>query len=277
MRTERESCRTTTTAVEPAVVGMRKLGVTIAAPCFNEEPALRYLRKRLRTAKQVLGKNYEVHLILVDDGSTDSTWRTMVELFRDEPNCTLLQHPTNLGVAATILTGIRKAETEIVCSIDCDCTYDPCELGKLVPMLTSGVDLVTGSPYHPLGRVLGVPRWRLALSKTASSLYRRVLRHKLYTYTSCFRVYRRSAILSLDLRENGFTGIAELIGKLDLQGFTIVECPTSLEARVQGASKMKIGRVLVGHLYLLSRLLAARAKKLFDDRPTETEPVKSEE
>lgn len=277
MRTEQESFGTAAAVAEPVIASTRRPGVTIVVPCFNEEPALPYLRNRLRSAGDVLGKEYEVHLLLIDDGSTDSTWQTMLELFRDEPNCRLLQHPTNLGVAAAILTGIRGAETEIVCSIDCDCSYDPHELTRLVPMLTSGVDLVTGSPYHPLGKVLDVPRWRLALSKTASSLYRLVLRQKLYTYTSCFRVYRRSAILSLDLRENGFTGVAELIGKLDSQGSAIVECPTSLEARVQGASKMKIVRVLGGHLYLLGQLLAARGKKPFSHRPTGSEPVKSEE
>jgi hypothetical protein len=130
-------------------------------------------------------------------------------------------------------------------------------------MLTPGVDLVTGSPYHPLGKVRDVPRWRLTLSKVASSLYRRVLRNKLYTYTSCFRVYRRSAILNLDLKQNGFLGIAELIVKLDLQGSVIVECPASLEGRVSGTSKMKIIRVIAGHLCLLSQLLALRGRQRF--------------
>jgi glycosyltransferase involved in cell wall biosynthesis len=227
-------------------------------PCFNEESVLPHLRNRLRSVRQLLRREYEVFLILADDGSTDNTWQIMVDLFGSDPDCTLIRQPKNIGVAATILNGIRRAKTEVVCSIDCDCTYDPDELGKLVPRLTTGVDLVTGSPYHPLGRVQEVPRWRLALSKTASGLYRRVLRQKLYTYTSCFRVYRRSAILKLDLRRNGFLGIAELIAKLDLQGSMIVECPTSLQVRVYGTSKLKIVRVLVGHLCFLSQLLALR-------------------
>src|SRR5262249_45432502 len=155
------------------------------------------------------------------------------------------------------------ARTEIVCSIDCDCTYDPSQLACLVPALTTHTDLVTGSPYHPAGRVFGVPTWRLFLSRTASYLYRRVLRQKLHTYTSCFRVYRRSAVLQLDLKCNGFLGIAELIGKLDLNGFTIAECPANLTARAHGVSKMKTTRVLVGHLFLLCELLVLRAQRQF--------------
>ncbi len=245
-----------------------KTSLTIVVPCFNEEPVLPYLRDTLCSVRQFLGKNYDVHVIIVDDGSTDGTWPLLQHLLQPEPNCHLVRHRSNLGVAAAILAGIRAADTEIVCSIDCDCTYDPHELERLVPMLTPGVDLVTGSPYHPLGKVLGVPRWRLALSKVASSLYRLVLRHKLYTYTSCFRVYRRSAILNLDLKQNGFLGIAELIGKLDLQGSVIVECPASLGGRVLGTSKMKIIRVIAGHLCLLSQLLAVRGRQRFL-RPTQ--------
>lgn len=250
-----------TAVVEPGDAELRKLAISIVVPCFNEEPALLSLRERLRGMNAFLRVKYDVRLVLVDDGSTDNTWLLMSDLFGAEPNCKLVRQPKNLGVAATILNGIRAADTEIVCSIDSDCTYDPRELGKLVPMLTSGVDLVTGSPYHPLGEVHDVPRWRLALSKTASSLYRRVLRHKLYTYTSCFRVYRRSAILKVDLKSGGFLGIAELISKLESQGSNIVECPTTLGVRAQGTSKMKVARVLLGHLFLLSQLLAARGQK----------------
>jgi glycosyltransferase involved in cell wall biosynthesis len=241
-----------------------KTGITIVVPCFNEELALRNLRDRLQAVKESLGRTYNVSIFIVDDGSTDNTWKLMHELFGSDQDCVLLRQPRNLGLAAAILRGIRQAKTEIVCSIDSDCTYDPQELHKLLPMLTDGVDLVTASPYHPLGMVLDVPQWRLALSKTASSLYRQILKHKLYTYTSCFRVYRRSAILGLDLKQNGFLGTAELLGKLEMQGSKIVECPTTLGVRVQGVSKMRTVRVLVGHLYLLGQLLAARGhQKLF--------------
>jgi glycosyltransferase involved in cell wall biosynthesis len=241
-----------------------RTNITIIVPCFNEELGLANLHARLLAVKESLGQLYNVSAILVDDGSTDQTWELMQNYFGKDPDCVLLQQPQNLGLAAAILRGIRTAKTEVVCSIDSDCTYDPEELHKLLPLLTEDVDLVTGSPYHPLGKVRDVPEWRLALSKAASSLYRQVLKHKLYTYTSCFRVYRRSAILRLNLRQRGFLGIAELLGKLELQGSKIVECPTTLGVRVQGVSKMRTARVMVGHIFLLGRLLAHRGhQKLF--------------
>jgi glycosyltransferase involved in cell wall biosynthesis len=247
-------------AVRPTV----RTDITIIVPCFNEELGLANLHARLLAVKQSLGQLYSVSTILVDDGSNDQTWELMQTYFGADPDCVLLRQPQNLGLAAAILRGIRTAKTEVVCSIDSDCTYDPEELHKLLPLLTADVDLVTGSPYHPLGEVRDVPQWRVVLSKTASSLYRRVLKHKLYTYTSCFRVYRRSAILNLDLRQNGFLGIAELLGKLELRGSKIVECPTTLGVRVQGVSKLRTARVMVGHIFLLGRLLAHRGhQKLF--------------
>jgi len=179
-----------------------------------------------------------------------------------QPDSKLIRKSKNQGVAAAILTGIRHAQTDVVCSIDCDCTYDPHQLEKLIPQLTEGVDLVTGSPYHPQGRVFNVPAWRLLLSRVASFLYRCVLKQKLYTYTSCFRVYRRSAVVKLDVKETGFLGIAELLGKLDLQGSKIVECPTTLEARLLGESKMKTVRTIVGHFYLLGVLSATRVRQM---------------
>jgi glycosyltransferase involved in cell wall biosynthesis len=251
-------------AISDAARPIVKTDITIIVPCFNEELGLASLHSRLLAVRDSLSQFYRVGTILVDDGSTDQTWNLMQAHFGGDPDCVLLQQPQNLGLAAAILLGIRTAKTEVVCSIDSDCTYDPEELHKMLPLLTADVDLVTGSPYHPLGEVRDVPKWRLALSKTASSLYRRVLKHKLYTYTSCFRVYRRSAILRLDLRQNGFLGIAELLGKLELQGSKIVECPTTLGVRVQGVSKMRTARVMVGHIFLLGRLLAHRGhQKLF--------------
>lgn len=235
--------------------------VTIVVPCFNEEPTLPYLANTLASVTQELTRSYDVFFVFVDDGSSDRTWEVLHRLFGCRPECKLVKQERNLGVAAAILNGIRHAHTEIVCSMDCDCTYDPHQLARLIPMLADGVDLVTGSPYHPRGRVLNVPRWRLSLSKAASWLYRRVLHHKLATYTSCFRVYRRSAVLGLNLKEKGFLGVAEMIGTLDLRGSRIVECPTVLEVRMLGQSKMKTLRTIFGHFRILSRLWLSRASR----------------
>ena len=232
--------------------------VSIVIPCYNEEAALPYLANTLRSVEANLNENYHAGFVFVDDASTDKTFEKLNELFGERENVKIIRHQMNKGVAAGIMTGIKSAGTEIVCSMDCDCTYDPHELKNMIPLLADGVDLVTASPYHNLGGVRNVPEWRLFLSKGASFLYRRTLRSKLDTYTSCFRVYRRSSVVDLEIKEKGFLGVAELLGKLDLRGGKIIEYPAVLEVRLFGFSKMKTARTIFGHLGLLSRLSKER-------------------
>ena len=228
--------------------------VTLVVPCYNEEHSLPYLANTLRSVRAALSRNYEIDAIFVDDHSSDRTWQVLDELFAGQPDVVRIRHETNRGVAASILTGLRQAGTEIVCSIDCDCSYDPHDLASMIPLLRDDVALVTASPYHPDGRVHNVPAWRLVLSKTLSRMYRIVLRQPLHTFTSCFRVYRRSALIGTQPERGGFLGIAELIGRLALSGAEIVEHPATLEVRVLGHSKMKILQTIRGHLGLIASL-----------------------
>ncbi len=242
------------TAGDPA----ERTPITIVIPCYNEELIIPYLANTLESVLNKFQARYESRLIFVDDGSKDGTWKALWKTFGAMPNARVLRHDRNRGVAAAVLTGVHAAETSIVCTMDCDCSYDPHDLGVMVPLLTRDVDLVTASPYHPQGEVRNVPAWRLGLSRSASFLYRRVLHNKIHTYTSCFRVYRREAVLEVQCRNDGFLGIAEVLGLIDLRGGNIVEVPATLQVRVLGRSKMKTLRTIVGHLGLLGRLVAMR-------------------
>lgn len=250
-------------AVEPIKARSPKpqsiVPVSIVIPCYEEELTLPYLANTLRSvAGRLTEKGYESNFIFVDDASQDKTFEKLNDLFGQLSSAKILRHRTNQGVAAAIMSGIRAADTEIVCSLDCDCTYDPHELENMLPLLSDDIDLVTASPYHKHGAVRNVPSWRLFLSKGASWLYRRTLHAKLATYTSCFRVYRRTSMVKLDLREKGFLGVAEMLGRLDLQGGNIIEYPAVLEVRLFGFSKMKTVRTIFGHLRLLSTLSKTR-------------------
>ncbi|CAN5178773.1 hypothetical protein BH20ACI2_BH20ACI2_03280 [soil metagenome] len=236
-----------------------RVPVSIVIPCYNEQESLPYLSNTLRTLEtDLIQREYKPNFIFVDDQSKDETFALLHSLFGMKENVRILRHDTNKGVAAGIMTGLQAAETEIVCSMDCDCSYDPQEVSNMLPLLTDSVDLVTASPYHRDGGVRNVPGWRLFLSRGASFLYRRVLRSKLDTYTSCFRVYRRSSMVGMTLRENGFLGVAEMLGNLDLNGGRIIEFPTVLNVRLFGISKMKTAKTVAGHLKLLAHLSKLR-------------------
>jgi polysaccharide deacetylase family protein (PEP-CTERM system associated) len=245
----------------PAAGGGERPPVTLVVPCYNEEASLAYLDNTLRSVSERLGSAYDLRFVFVDDASRDGTRALLERHFGGRPECTILQHERNRGVAAAIMTGLRAARTEVVCSMDCDCTYDPHELGRMIPLLAPGVALVTASPYHPLGSVKNLPAWRLALSRGASLLYRLVLPRSVHTFTSCFRVYRRESVAGIELREGGFLGIAEMLARLLLAGGTVVEHPAVLEVRLLGHSKMSAARGVLGHLGLLSRLALLRVRR----------------
>jgi dolichol-phosphate mannosyltransferase len=234
--------------------------VTVVVPLFNEADSLQQLKSALVRLRAALADKYETDVVLVDDGSTDGTSAVADGLFSSDKRVRCVRHPSNRGLAAALSTGIAEANTPIVASIDADCTYEPVQLLSLLERLDEGVDMVVASPYHPDGQVVGVPAWRIAISKLASRLYRCVLRNKLHTYTSCFRVYRRSAVVQLPQTRSGFVGVVELLSQLDARGGTIVECPAVLTVRKTGQSKMRILTTALGHLRLLMDVAGQRMR-----------------
>lgn len=245
----------------PARASHDAMPVTVVVPCYNETQSLPYLDRALADLSAAFAGQYAFDFVFVDDRSTDDTWNMLQALFGRRGDCILLRHDRNRGIAAAIRTGLQRAPADVVCSMDCDCTYDPHELGHMIPLLRDGVDVVTASPYHPEGGVRNVPGWRLVLSKTLSRMYRVVLRQKLFTYTSCFRVYRRESAMALEVERPGFLGIAEMIARLDLAGCRVVEYPTTLEVRVLGQSKMKVLRTVWGHVGLLLDVARLRLRQ----------------
>ncbi len=235
-----------------------KTAVTIVIPCFNEETSLKYLSNTLASVTRKLSDRFDPQILFVDDCSSDNTFDALHQQFGDNPAVKIVRHEVNRGVSAAILTGLQHADTEVVCSMDCDCSYDPHELSNMLPLLTDGVSMVTASPYHRDGLVRNVPGWRLVLSRGLSAMYQRLLKQELATWTSCFRVYRRDHILELPLKEDGFLGTAELAAQLVLRKRVIAEYPATLEVRLFGLSKMKTFKAILSHLRLLSRIAMSR-------------------
>jgi len=231
--------------------------VTIVVPVFNEALNVAFLRATLRRLRERLADRYRIEVIVVDDGSTDETVARVRELFAGVPDFTLLEHGHNRGIAGAMMTGIRAAASELVCTIDCDCSYDPDILEHMLPMALDA-DLVTASPYHPEGRALNVPRWRLALSQNLSRAYRQLVGAELHTFTSCCRVHRKSVFAPMALEHEDFLGVAEMLLRAGLDGRRVVEFPATLESRLFGQSKMQTARVIRGHLGLLRELAVKR-------------------
>lgn len=247
----------TVTAQSKPAKQLSVVGVSVVVPCYNEAAAIDQLMGRLAAVQSAFAGRYELEFIFVDDGSADDTAKLITAAMGDAGDRVLVQHGRNRGVAAAIHSGILAASHEFVVSIDSDCTYDPLGLDRLVEVLindhSAAVALVTASPYHPHGEVVGVPAWRLSLSKVASRLYRLRTGLPLHTFTSCFRAYRRSRFLDMQLSQGGFVGVAEMLCEAASQGGLIAEVPAVLHTRRVGYSKLRTLPVIRGHLAYLRR------------------------
>jgi len=228
-------------------------------PCYNEVESVPQLLRGLSVLKSRMAEP-DLTVIFVDDGSDDGTSGLLNDAVQAHSWMTVVRHESNRGIAAATLTGARASSSDVVATIDADGSYSLDSLPSLFAELTPGVDVVTASPYHRQGKVVDVPRWRLSLSRGASLLYGLTLRQRISTYTSCFRVYRREALLDVELSDGGFTGIAEILALVAMKGGRIVEVPAVLARRVHGRSKMRILRTVFGHLRLLGRLWRIRLR-----------------
>lgn len=238
--------------VAPPIKACIPTDVTVVVPCYNEAEGIDYLLHNLSKARQQLAGQFALHCVLVDDGSSDDTPYRLEAAQGVVPQLTVIRHEQNLGITQAILTGLHAAQTDLVVTLDADCTYDPCGMGDLLSCMQPSVDMVTASPYHPQGHVENIPPWRLRLSHTCSWMYRRVMRTRLWTYTSCFRAYRRGSLLAFKPKHRGFVGLVEMIRWLEEQGGSIVECPATLRVRQFGQSKMRAARVAREHLRFMA-------------------------
>jgi dolichol-phosphate mannosyltransferase len=157
-------------------------------------------------------------------------------------------HPTNWGLGRALRTGFAAASGEVIVATDSDGTYKFSSLPALLAYLTDEVDMVTASPYHPKGGVVGVPRYRLILSQGSSLIYRLLVDRKIHTYTCLYRAYRREVIETVRFAADGFLGGTELMVKGMLMGFRVAEYPAVLYRRTFGVSKAKIARTIRAHL-----------------------------
>jgi len=203
-----------------------------------------------------------VEVIFVDDGSTDGTLAALQQRFGalKAPGIVVRfeQHMPNRGLGAALRTGFAAATGELVVTTDSDGTYRFVEIPALLSRLTSGVDIVTASPYHPDGGVENVPGYRLVLSRGSSLMYRVLVDRHIHTYTALFRAYRMEVIKSVPFEADGFLGGTELMVKAMLQGYHVAEYPAVLYSRVNGASKAKIVRTIKAHVRFQTKILLAR-------------------
>jgi dolichol-phosphate mannosyltransferase len=236
------------------------MDLSVVVPCFNEIENVPRLKTELLPVLAGLAIHMQLELILVDDGSTDGTLPGLQTAFANYRMIPIIihRHVANRGLGAALRTGLSAARGDVVITTDCDGTFDFDLIPQLLQQMTPQVDIVTASPHHSRGGVVGVPGYRLLLSRGCSAVYRLLVTPRVHTYTSLFRAYRREVTTRVTFVSDGFLAGTELLVKALLAGYRVAEYPALLQARTSGSSKIQLGRTILAHLRFQGRLLLHR-------------------
>ncbi|MFC1975636.1 glycosyltransferase family 2 protein [Chloroflexota bacterium] len=236
--------------------------LSIIIPCYNEVENVPKIQNELFPVAGELAKTRSVEIIFIDDGSADGTWQALHDTFGNgnpyDVSVKIERHKVNQGLGAAIRTGFAAATGEIIVTTDSDGTYKFSEIPALLSHLTPGVDMVTASPYHPDGHVVGVPAYRLILSQGSSTIYRLLVDRHICTYTALFRAYRQPVVKQVPFESNGYLAGTELLVNGMLMGYRVAEYPAVLHSRVLGASKAKLAQTILAHLRFQGQVLLHR-------------------
>ena len=116
--------------------------LSVVLPAYNEE---QMLAKTCRTLKKILDLaeiNYE--LVIVEDGSTDQTWKIIEETAEKDRNVTGVHFSRNFGKEAAIVAGLAQASGNAVAVMDCDLQHPPEVLVKMYRLWEQGYEVVEG-------------------------------------------------------------------------------------------------------------------------------------
>lgn len=232
--------------------------LSIIIPAYNESASITHTASKLRPVITELNQDYDVEVIFVDDGSSDNTGKLLEAEFENDKYAQVISYTKNKGLGGAVRTGFTHAQGDIIITTDFDGTYDFSTIPNIVDYFKDpNVDIVTASPYHPLGAVEGVPKYRLLFSFGASLLYRLLVNPHIHTWTALFRAYRRSVVTTTTFETNGFLCNTEMLINAIKNGYKVKEFPTVLHTRQFGQSNIRIAQVTISHLKYQAHLLSA--------------------
>jgi glycosyltransferase involved in cell wall biosynthesis len=207
--------------------------LSVIIPVYNEEESLPGLGEELSSVMTGLGKPYEV--ILVDDGSTDSSYAGIQALVKRYPGFKGLRLGRNVGQTAAVSAGIAKAHGDIIGMLDADRQNDPRDIPMLLAKFDEGYDVVSG--WRKNRQDPGLTR--ILPSRIANGIISTITGVRLHDYGCTLKLYRSVYLKSVRLYGEMHRFIPAFAGFL---GARIVEVPVNHRPRTQGVSKYGLGR-----------------------------------
>jgi glycosyltransferase involved in cell wall biosynthesis len=203
-------------------------------PVYNEAATIANLIDRVRAVP------IPKEIIVVDDCSSDGTADVLRGLAAAD-DLTVMFHPVNRGKGAALRTGFQAARGDVVVVQDADLEYDPQEYPKLLAPIADGrADVVYGSRFSggETHRVLYF--WHSIGNRVLTLLSNAFTNLNLSDMETCYKMFRREVIQSIQLEEDRFGFEPEVTAKIAKRRCRVYEVGISYSGRTYEEGK-KIG------------------------------------
>ena len=229
------------------------MDISVVVPLFNEEESLPELVAWIDRVMRANDFSYEVWMI--DDGSTDDSWRVVTELRERYPAVKAVKFQRNYGKSPALYVGFKQVSGDVVITMDADLQDSPDEIPELYRMVKEdGYDLVSGwkqKRHDPIGKTLP--------SKFFNAVTRKVSGIQLHDFNCGLKAYRRRVVKSIEVygdMHRHMPLLAKWAGYKNI-GEKVVEH----RARKYGYSKFGVSRLVTGFLDLLSLMFVGKFGK----------------
>jgi len=217
----------------------RDVDVSVLVPAKDEAENLPLFMEQAAAVFAASGDNYEV--IVIDDGSSDQTWRVLQELAARYPFLRVERHRARRGIAEALRTGYLAARGSVLVFYPADLQFKPEDIPRLAaPILAGEADMVTGFKEGKYEKAF--------VSKIYNGLSR-TLFHVPVKDLNSVKAYRREIMDVLPIRPDWHRYMIVIAAA---EGFTVTEIPVPLYPRHAGKSKFGLSRIPVGVLDMLA-------------------------
>jgi len=222
--------------------------ISIVIPLYNEEESIIPLSHELRKALSRLNTSYEV--ILIDDGSTDSSLQKLKEIAKNDNRFSYLSFRKNYGKSAALHVGFKAATGDVVVTMDADLQDDPQEIQSLLKKLDEGFDLCSGWKKKRQD-----PFIKKISSKFFNFVTRIISGIKIHDFNCGLKAYKKEVVENVKVYGELHRYIPVLA---KWQGYKITEVPVMHHPRRYGKTKFGITRFFKGFIDLVTVTFVTR-------------------
>ena len=219
------------------------MDISVVIPLYNEEESLPELTAWIERVMTENGFSYEI--IFVDDGSTDGSLNVIKELAAKNPDIHAISFSKNYGKSPALNVGFRKAQGDVVITMDADLQDSPDEIPELYRMITEeGYDLVSGwkkKRYDPLSKTLPTKLFNATARKVSGI-------KNLHDFNCGLKAYRKDVVKHIEVYGDMHRYIPYLAKNAGYG--KIGEKVVQHQARKYGHTKFGLDRFVNGYLDL---------------------------